>query len=316
MKLLLTGANGFVGSALCQRFLTEKNTVVAPTRSSISLPNHELLQAAKITGLQDDIDWTEYLDNIEVVIHLASRVHVMNEISENPTAEFRKINVDATLNLARQAASNGVSRFIYISSIKVNGEETFPNQPFKADDIPSPVDSYGVSKFEAEMGLLKITKNTEMEIVIIRPPLVYGPGVKANFQKIMSLLSKGIPLPFGSINNKRSLVSLDNLVDFIVHCTSHPRAANQIFLVSDGKDLSMTELLKLLGKHIGASVRLVPIPVYIVKLFLKLIGKENISLRVCGWLQVDITKNRDLLGWEPNGDINMSFKKTVEDFLA
>ena len=315
-KILVTGSSGFIGKALCDRLLAAGNEIVAPCRSSENLPAHKLFHYVKITGLEDTVDWLPMLPKVDVIVHLAARVHVMNDVSKNPLEEYRKVNVNGALNLARQAASAGVKRFIYLSSIKVNGEETAPCMPFTADGEPAPIDPYGISKYEAEVGLQKLAHETGMEVVIIRPPLVYGPGVKANFLRMMRLLNRGIPLPFGAINNVRSLVALENLVDFIALCIEHPDAANQIFLVSDGEDLSTTELLRRLAKALGISARLLPLPANLLKNGAMLIGKSSIARRLCGSLQVNINKNRELLGWSPPCSVDRALKNVANDYLA
>lgn len=316
MKILLTGANGFIGKSLCQRLLDERNNIVAPVRSPNSLVNDDLIQAVHITSLHDDIDWSEMLRGVEVVVHLASRVHVMNDSSKDPLDEYRKINVDATLDLACKAAIAGVKRFIFISSIKVNGESTLLNHPFTEEDIPKPVDPYGISKLEAENGLFQMAKETGMEVVCIRPPLVYGPGVKANFLSMMWWLHKGIPLPFGAIQNKRSLIALDNLVDLILICVDHPAAANQVFLAGDGDDLSTTELLqRVAGVLSKPSWRLLPVPHKFLETGLEMVGKRDLAKRLCGSLQVDISKAKKLLNWVPPVSVNKGVQKTVKYFL-
>ena len=243
MMVLLTGATGFIGQALLARLSAFSTLeVVAVSRSPIPVL-HAAVVHAQITGITADTCWRELLKSGGVVVHTAARVHVMNDKVSDPLAEFRKVNVEGTLNLARQAVSAGVRRFIFISSIKVNGESTLPGRPYCAESAPEPMDPYGISKLEAEEGLRELAKETGLEVVIIRPPLVYGPGVKANFLSMMRWLSKGVPLPLGAICNSRSLVALDNLVDLIATCIEHPSAANQTFLVSDGEDLSTTQLL-------------------------------------------------------------------------
>jgi len=223
----------------------------------------------------------------------------MNDKDSDPLMEYRRVNVDGTINLARQAAEAGVRRFIFISSIKVNGEQTSFGRPFTAEDIPVPVDAYGISKYEAERGLLKISADTGLEVVIIRPPLVYGPGVKGNFSSMMRVVKKGFPLPLGAIKNKRSLVALDNLVDLIITCINHPAAANQVFLAGDGEDLSTTELLRGVAKAAGVSSRLIPVPASVLMFMASLVGKKEMAQRLLGSLQVDISKACDLLGWTP-----------------
>ncbi len=252
---------------------------------------------------------------VEVVIHAAARVHVMHDESSDPLAEFRKVNVDGTLNLARQAAEAGVGRFIFISSIKVNGEGTPVGVPYVADGQAAPADPYGISKMEAEQGLRALAAETGMEVVIIRPTLVYGPGVKANFLNMMRWLHKGVPLPFGAIYNQRSLVALDNLVDLIVTCIDHPTAANQTFLVSDGEDLSTTELLRRMGVALGKPARLLPVPSRLLEAGAAMLGKQALAQRLCGSLQVDISKTRELLNWSPPVSVDEALRKTAEHFL-
>lgn len=257
----------------------------------------------KIENLSSSIS-SELLTNIDCVVHLAARVHIMDDSANDPLFEFRRVNVDGTLSLARQAAKAGVKRFVFISSIKVNGEQSQFEKPFTADDLPNPQDAYGISKYEAEQGLLDIAKTTNMEVVIIRPPLVYGPGVKANFASMANAIKHNLPLPLGAIHNKRSFIFVGNLVDFISCCIEHPKAANQIFLVSDNKDLSTTELLRLCAKALNKKAFLLPVPQNLIKLCALLIGKESIAQRLCGNLQVDTLKARQLLNWTPAISVN------------
>src|SRR5690606_37466369 len=214
-----------------------------------------------VTGeLSTATNFRSALAGVNVVVHAAARAHIMNEEVVDPLREYRRVNVDGTLNLARQAAAEGVDRFIFVSSIKVNGELSSQPKPFSPNDTPAPEDAYGISKWEAEQGLKTIAKETGMEVVIIRPPLVYGPGVKGSFASMVKLVRKGVPLPLGSIRNRRSLVAVDDLVDVIVTCIDHPAAANQVFMVSDGEGVSTSELLRELGKAMGKPARLVPVP--------------------------------------------------------
>jgi UDP-glucose 4-epimerase len=238
----------------------------------------------------------------------------MNDTESDPLSAFRTVNVEGTLNLARQAAAAGVQRFIFISSIKVNGEGTTPGSAFTADDEPAPADPYGVSKMEAEQGLRELAAQTSMDVVIIRPVLVYGPGVKANFLNMMRWLDKGIPLPFGAIYNSRSLVALDNLVDLVLTCIEHPAAANQTFLVSDGDDLSTTELLSKMAKALNKPARLIPVPSWMLQGGAALLGKKGLSQRLCGSLQVDIAKTRNLLGWVPPVSVDAALAATARHF--
>lgn len=247
MKVLLTGSTGFVGQALLARLAAQPalDLVAVSRRPAFGLPAG--VAHAQVADIAADTAWQSILQGVQAVIHAAARVHVMSDKVADPLAEFRKVNVDGTLNLARQAVGAGVKRFIFISSIKVNGESTAPGKPYSAESQPAPVDPYGISKLEAELALRELAAETGMEVVIIRPPLVYGPGVKANFLSMMRWLSKGIPLPLGAIQNRRSLVALDNLVDLIATCVEHPAAANQTFMVSDGEDLSTRQLLRRMG---------------------------------------------------------------------
>lgn len=312
-RILLTGASGFVGGRLVERLVQSGFPVVAALRD----PGNCCLVSAPTVVVGDLLpctDWAEALSSVNVVIHAAARVHVMNERAADPLGEFRRANVEGTLQLARQAAKAGVRRFIFISSIKVNGEGT-GNDPYAADEPPTPLDPYGISKMEAEQGLRSLASDTDMEVVIIRPVLVYGPGVKANFRSMMNWLNKGVPLPLGAVQNKRSLVALDNLVDLIVTCIDHPAAANQTFLVSDGEDLSTTELLQRMGRALGKPARLLSVPLPLLLAGAALLGKREVAQRLCGSLQVDITKTRKLLGWEPPVTVDEAMSKTAAEFL-
>jgi len=314
MKVLVTGANGFVGNALVTQLLADNLVVIGVVRSKDSiLPDGA--GRFLILDILDEIHWNSMLEGVTVVIHTAARVHVMDDSVADPLVEFRKVNVDATLNLARQAADAGVKRFIFISSVKVNGEITHLGQPFQPNDNYIPTDSYGLSKYEAEQGLLALSKETGMEVVIIRPPLVYGPGVRANFASMMKWVNKGVPLPLGTIKNQRSLVALDNLVSFIIHCIDHPQAANEVFLISDGEDVSTTELLQKVAKAFGKQARLVPVPVSWMSFAARLIGKGDMTNRLFGSLQVDSSKARNLLGWKPVTTMDEQLKKTADAYL-
>lgn len=309
-QVLLTGANGFVGRALWALATGRGITVRAITRLPCELPG--VGRSLSVYAMDEHTDWQAALARVGVVVHLAARVHVMVDNAENSLDEFRRVNVQGTLNLARQAATAGVRRFIFISSAKVNGEATQPGKPFTADDAPAPLGAYGVSKMEAEQGLHEIASQTGMEVVVIRPPLVYGPGVKANFFTMMRWLQRGVPLPLGAIYNQRSLVALDNLVDLIVTCMTHPAAVNQTFLVSDGEDVSTAELLRRLGEAMNCPARLISVPAYWLERAASLIGKRDMAQRLCGSLQVDIQKTRQLLGWKPPLTLDQGLKKAAE----
>ena len=329
MKVLVTGATGFVGKALINNLWSENFGVKALVRqSSVVLPlavEQLVMGNLKNLTLSDSSDFLrEAFKGVEVVVHTAARVHLMKDNACNPLDEFRKINRDATLILARLAAESGVKRFIFLSSIKVNGEMTRPGLPFTPDDVHVPDDPYGLSKNEAEQGLLALAQETGMEVVIIRPPLVYGPGVKANFASMIKWIGRSIPLPFGAIHNQRSLVALDNLVSFISLCADReksPKAANQVFLISDGEDVSTTQLLRKVGQTLnhhsplGIKAWLVPIPVFIMTFVAKLLGKGAVANRLFGSLQIDSSKVRDLLGWKPVITMDEQLNKTVDAYL-
>jgi len=317
MRILITGASGFVGQALVRQLASEGHhhlrTALRPTAK---LPvDSSTLEKVIIEELAPDTNWSAALEGMEAVVHCAARVHVMNETAGDPLSEFRRTNVEGTLALARQAQQAGVRRFIFISSIKVNGEETQPGRPFTADDTPAPADPYGISKMEAELALRELARNGTMEVVVIRPVLVYGPGVKANFLSMIRWLDKGIPLPLGGISsNRRSLVALDNLVDLICVCLTHPDAAGQVFLVSDGEDLSTTAMLRRISLALGKSPFLPSLPASWLMLAARMMGRPGIAQRLCGSLQVDISKNRDLLGWTPRTTVDAAFQKTVDAY--
>lgn len=312
-NVLLTGASGFVGKAILELLLAQGHTVVAALRKEPSDLDPRV-KVARFDGLDSSTDWRAILAGVGTVIHSAARVHVMNETDADPLTAFRKVNVNGTLNLARQAVAVGVKRFVFISSIKVNGEGTPKGRPYTADDVPAPVDPYGASKMEAEAGLRALAEETGLEVVIIRPVLVYGPGVKANFRAMMHWLDKGVPLPFGAIDNRRSLVALANLADLVLTCVDHPAAANQTFLVSDGEDLSTSGLLRRMAGALGRPARLLPVPSVLLQWGATLLGKQSLSQRLCGSLQVDIEKTRSLLGWKPPVSVDEALGLTARDY--
>ena len=297
MKFLVTGANGFVSRALCKELSQKGYAVRAAVRSeNVKFNDIERTVVGTIDG---ETDWGKAFIDVGVVFHLAARVHVMSDESSDPLAEFRRINTAGTEHLARSAAASGVKRFIYVSSIKVNGEATCAGKKFSELDTPNPQDPYGISKWEAEQALHRVAAGTGLEVVIVRPPLVYGANVKGNFAQMLKVLAKGIPLPLASVENRRSLIYVGNLVDALIICAAHPAAAGQTYLVSDGEDVSTPDLLCQLGTAMGHPARLFPCPQALLKLAGRLVGKADQIERLLGSLQVDSSKIRRELGWIP-----------------
>ncbi len=298
MKVLVTGASGFVGKALCRHLLDNNLEVCGVARGTAPFSRPRFTWATR--AIDECAEWSDLLSDVQVIVHLAARVHVMRDHASDPLTEFRRVNVYGSTNIARQAIACGIKRFIFVSSIKVNGEYTESGKTFCADDKPAPLDAYGISKYEAEIALRELAATSTMELVIVRPPLVYGPGVKANFQRMMSWLARGIPLPFGGVrHNRRSLVAAENLVDLLTLCLKHPAAAGEVFLVSDGEDLSTAELLERLGNAMGRPARLLNVPPTLLRIVTHLLGQKVLKTRILGSLQVDIGKTRRLLGWTP-----------------
>ena len=310
-KVHVTGSSGLIGHALVAQLVSlNRFDVLALTRKTLMHPiiGAKYLLAGDLTS---PLQWHDTVVGAHTIVHTAARVHVMHDTSVDPIAEFRVVNVEGTLNLARLSAAAGVKRFVFISSIKVNGEYTQSGQAFAEADAPEPKDAYGRSKHEAELGLCQLAAITGMEVVIIRPPLVYGRGVKANFAALIRAVQCGWPLPLGAVHNQRSFVALDNLVDFIVTSITHPQAANETFLVSDGQDLSTTELVRCMAQAAGVPARLLPVPVWVLQAGATLLGKGDAVQRLCGNLQVDISKARSLLGWVPPVSVEEGLRRAM-----
>jgi UDP-glucose 4-epimerase len=317
MKVVVTGGAGFIGRALVARLLREdcvSGVTAVVRRESSSLPA-DAVQCA-VGDIAAGVSWADVLRGADAIVHCAARVHVMKDHVADPLAAYRAVNLNATLELAQAAAQCGVKRFVFLSSIKVNGEMTKPGQAFSADDDPAPIDPYGVSKAEAEKALFELSVKTGMEVVVIRPPLVYGKGVKANFEAMLRWTRKGIPLPLGAIRNARSLVSIENLTDLIVLCLHHPCAGGQVFMVSDGIDVSTSELLRRVARAMGRPARIFPVPESMLSFAARLIGRPDIAQRLCSSLRVDIGKTQQLLGWRPVLSLDEGLRNAAKDFTT
>ena len=312
MRIAITGASGFVGTALTDWLISRGHSVVGLTRGGGAADPRVMTRT--ITGLDDSQGLRRAFDSAHVVVHLAARVHVMRDNAADPLAECRRVNVDGARAAHAAARDAGVRRFVLLSSVKAMGEGRA--LPYRESDPPAPADPYGISKLEAEQALLALAASTGIEVVIIRPPLVYGPGVGANFAALMRAVARGVPLPLGAVNNRRSLVAIDNLVDLINTCVEHPAAANEIFLVSDGEDLSTPELVRRLARAMGRPARLIPVPVPLLLAGAMLLGKRDVARRLLGSLQVDISKARSLLGWTPPVSVDEGLRRAVQSLGA
>ncbi len=311
--VLVTGANGFIGSILCKNLLAASAFEVKAAVRHQPDPANPATEV-QINNINSQTPWHDALQNVDVIVHLAARVHIMEETVNNPNNLFFDVNLHGTKNLARQAADAGVKRFIYISTIKVNGEGS--GKVLCAEAKATPADAYAESKWAAEQALAQIAEDTGLEVIIIRPPLVYGPGVKGNFLRLLKLVARGLPIPLGAVSNKRSMVYVDNLCDLIKTCITHPKAPGQVFLVSDNEDLSTPELIALLAVSLKHSEKLIAIPVAWLSRLGKLFGKEAEIHRLCSSLRVDISKTTELLDWQPPYSVQQGVQETVNWFLA
>ena len=313
MKVLLTGSTGFIGRYIVSNFGKNKNIEL---RISTRKENFNVLGIEEVTigDINSNTDWSKALKGIDSIIHLAGLAHESTMLNKLSLSDYKEINISGTLNLASQASKLGIKRFIFLSSIKVNGEKTFPKKPFTADDLPMPSTPYGISKYEAEKHLMEIANKSDIEVVIIRPVLVYGPGVKANFLSLMKWISKGLPLPFKNAENIRSLVSIQNLVDLIITCLIHPSAANQVFLVSDGETITLSSLVESISRDFGKKPFFLPFSSNFLKKVLSFFGFTDLSEKLYGFLEVDILKTRKVLGWEPKFSFDEALKETTKEF--
>jgi len=315
-NVLVTGANGFVGRALCAELAGRGIAVRAAVRRlDLVARDTSDIEFVPVGNIGVATDWSSVEANVDYVIHCAARAHVMHETESDALAAYRAVNVAGTRRLAEQAAAAGVRRLVYLSSIKVNGEQTALGAPFLFSDAPAPEDPYGLSKCEAEQALWEVAAKTGLEVVVVRPPLVYGPGVKGNFLRLLRWVARGLPLPLGAVQNQRSLVGLDNLVDLLIRCVDHPAAAGQTFLVSDGQDLSTPELIRLLARAMNKSSRLIPVPVPLLRLAGRMTGKDGEVDRLVGSLQIDSSFASETLGWSPLVSVEAGMQAMVDDFL-
>ncbi len=312
-KILITGSSGFVGRHLVQTLLADGQELICPQRSHRQLAHCYCPTVGDIDG---QTQWGNLFDEVHTVIHCAARVHVMNDTASSPIAAFRAVNVDGTLALARQAALAGVTHFIYLSSVKVNGESTPKGKPFDENSPCFAEDAYGISKLEAELALRELSETSGMAITIIRPPLIYGAGVGANFLSMLRWVKKQWPLPLGSIHNQRSFVFVKNLTHFIARCVQNPRAYQEVFFVTDGQDLSTTELLQTAARALGVPSRLLPFPSLLIRIAAILLGKKSIADRLCLSLQVNSSKARIRLDWTPPYTVQEGMAETAASLTS
>ena len=312
MKVFLTGATGFVGAALCGALRARGFTVRGAVRSLHSSVAASSVEPVAVGNLDAATDWSSALAGVDCVIHCAARAHVMHETEADALAAYRSVNVDGSRRLAEQAVASGVRRLVYLSSIKVNGEQTALGAPFLFSDAPAPEDPYGVSKWEAEQALWAVAANTGLEVVVVRPPLVYGPGAKGNLARLLKLVRSGVPLPLGAVHNQRSLIGLDNLACLLIRCVDHPAAAGQTLLASDGEDVSTSDLLRHMAAGLGRRARLLPVPVPMLRLAGRALGKQAEIDRLVGSLQIDSRHTRELLDWNPPVSVAEGIRRMVQ----
>lgn len=311
LKVLVTGSSGFLGQRLVTQLREHGDSVREVVRNNFS----DDKSVYHINSINGNTDWSSAFTGVDCIVHCAARVHQMEESEACALEAYRDINTRGTVHLAKQAAKAGVKRFVFVSSVKVNGEQSKPNTPFLPNYELIPQDAYGLSKYEAEMQLKQLSIETDLEIVIVRPPLVYGPGVKENFLSMMRWVKKGIPLPLGAIHNKRSLVYIDNLVNLLVTCCSHPNAVGETFMVSDDQDISTTQLLKLITAEMERQCVLIPVPMKIINFVTMVLRKPYLYPKICGNLQVDISKTKMVLGWSPPVPLKQGVNQTVRAYL-
>jgi nucleoside-diphosphate-sugar epimerase len=313
-SVLVTGTNGFVGEALCQLLVQKEDFEVKGAVRKLYPHLEPRINYYQTGNIDAQTNWSEALIGTDIVIHLASRVHLLKDPAPAPLEEFRRINVEGTINLAKQAIQAGVKRFIFASSIKANGEETGTDYAYQEKDTPKPQDGYGISKWEAEQALYQLAAESGLEVVILRPPLMYGPKVKANFLRLLKIVDQGVPLPFASIQNQRSFLYLGNFVDAIWHCMQHPQAVGQTFLVSDGEDISTPELIRQIAKALNRPARLFPCPPSLIQFAGQLTNKSSTVERLVGSLLIDSNKIRNQLGWKPPYTLQQGITETVHWF--
>lgn len=311
-KILVTGASGFIGQSLSNTLVTRNKLVHGIIRNTSKVKKHNKIKYSIVSEINLETDWSKLLSNVECIIHCAGRSHIMKKSFENSEYKYRSINVEGTLKLANQAVVAGVKRFIFLSSIKVNGEKTKKTSKYKYDDDTKPEDIYGKSKWEAEQGLWQISKQTGLQVIIIRAPLVYGPRAKGNLKSLVKLVESGLPLPFSQIKNQRSLIGIDNLVDLLIRCIDNSDASGKTFLASDDKDLSTPDLIKLIASSIGTKANLFPAPLFLLKFLSNIFGKKKELNKLTESLRVDNSYTKEILNWTPPTSVEEGIRRMVQ----